>query len=276
MPAIATESREALGHRGLHLYFASQSACASRVRLLLAEKGLAWTGHHLDLLKKENVDPAYFAINPRGLVPTLVDDGQVIIESADIMFYLEDKFPEPGFTSPNEDDRGAMIEWVTRSASQHVAAVKTYAYIKSNARAAAKTPEQVELYYRLQRDPEMIAFHSRHDREDNPFTAQDEARAVATIENVLSGMERVIAANGWLAGPAYSLADMAWATAWRTWTLAGYPLADHPVACEWFERIEARPAWREIARLWADPPKSRLIEFPARKIEAGRADVQIP
>lgn len=273
MPAIATESPEALGHQGLHLYFASQSACASRVRLLLAEKGVAWTGHHIDLLKKENVDPAYFAINPRGLVPTLVDDGQVIIESADIMFYLEKAFPEPRFTPEDSGDRAAMVEWVERSATQHVAAVKTYAYIKSNARAAAKTPEQIELYYRLQKDREMIDFHSRHDRDDDPFTTEDEARAVATIENVLAAMERSVAATGWLAGPAYSLADMAWATSWRTWMLAGYPLENHPSACEWFARVEARPAWGQIAKLWADPPKSRLLEFPAA---AHRPSVQIP
>jgi len=272
MPVIATESREALGHRGLHLYFASQSACASRVRLLLAEKGMAWTGHHLDLLKRENVDPAYFAINPRGLVPTLVDDGQVVIESADIMLYLEHKFPAPSFTPVDPVDRATMRDWVQRSAKQHVAAVKTYAYIKSNARAAKKTSEEIELYYRLQKDPEMIDFHSRHDREGNPFTADDEARAVAAIEEALGQMERAIATDGWLAGPGYSLADMAWATSWRTWTLSGYPLETHPVACEWFARVEMRPAWQEIAKLWASPPQSGPLEFLGRTAPA----VQIP
>jgi len=109
----------------------------------------------------------------------------------------------------------------------------------------------------------MIEFPPRHDRESNPFTAEDEAKAVATIEAVLAAMVARIGASGWLAGPAYSLADMAWAGSWRTWTLAGYPLENHPVACEWFARIEQRPAWREIASLWADPPRERLLRFPA-------------
>jgi len=223
MPLIETHSAEALAHKGLHLYFASQSACASRVRLLLVEKGLPWTGHHIDLQKKENIDPAYFAINPRGLVPTLVDNGRVVIESGDIMLYLERKFPEPGFAPEDPADRAAMEEWVLRSARQHVAAVKTYAYIKSNARVAAKTPEEVELYYRLQKDQEMIDFHSRHDRAGNPFTEEDERRAAETIEGVLAEMKSKIERTGWLAGPSYSLADMAWATSWRTWQLANYP-----------------------------------------------------
>ncbi|MBO9499268.1 MAG: glutathione S-transferase family protein [Novosphingobium sp.] len=261
MPAIPTHSEEAAGLKGLHLFFAAQSACSSRVRLLLAEKGIPWTGHHLDLLKKENVDPAYFAINPRGLVPTLVDDGQVVIESADIMFWLERRFPEPGFTPEGPADRAAMEEWVVRSATDHVKAVKTYAYIRRNAKAAAKTAEEVELYYRLQKDPEMLAFHARHDGTGDPFTEQDLQAAAELIETLMAQMEAAITADGWLAGPAYSLADMAWAAAWRTWELAGYPLDRHPVLCAWFARIADRPAWREIARLWAEPPRERVLQF---------------
>jgi glutathione S-transferase len=97
MPQIESRSAQAQRLKGLNLYFAAQSACASRVRLLLHEKGLAWTGHYIDLLKKENIDPAYFAINPRGLVPTLVHDGKVWIESGDIMLHLERAFPDPSF-----------------------------------------------------------------------------------------------------------------------------------------------------------------------------------
>lgn len=259
MGMIETRSAEALGLKGLHLYFAAQSNCSSRVRLQLAEKGLSWTGHHFDLLKRETIDPAYFAINPRGLVPTLVHDGKVIIESGDIMLYLEEQFPEPGFVPDEPADRAAMEDWVRRSHEQHVAAVKTFAYIRMNARAAAKSPEEVALYYQLQTDREMIEFHSKHDLPGNSFSAEDEQRAIATIEAVLAEMRGRIEATGWLAGPDYSLADMAWATSWRTWDRAGYPLEKHPVVGEWFARIEARPAWQEIAKLWSDPPHQRVM-----------------
>jgi glutathione S-transferase len=261
MGMIETKSEEALGLKGLHLYFAAQSNCSSRVRLQLAEKGLSWTGHHFDLLKRQTIDPAYFAINPRGLVPTLVHDGKVIIESGDIMLYLEEQFPEPGFAPENPADRSVMEDWVRRSHQQHVAAVKTYAYIKMNARLAAKTPEEVELYYKLQKDQEMIDFHSKHDLPGASFSAEDELRAIATIESTLAEMKRRIEATGWLAGLDYSLADMAWATSWRTWERARYPLERHPVVRDWFERIEARPAWQEIAKLWSDPPQQRIQQM---------------
>ena len=76
---------------GLHLYHGAISNCSMRVRMTLIEKGLDWTSHHLDLKKKENISDAYFAINPNGLVPTLIDDGVVHIESNDIIDYLKSK-----------------------------------------------------------------------------------------------------------------------------------------------------------------------------------------
>jgi glutathione S-transferase len=259
MPMIETQSAEARNLRGLHLYFAAQSNCSSRVRLLLAEKGLAWTGHHINLLKRENVDPAFFAINPRGLVPVLVHDGRIINESDDIMLYLEDRFPEPGFTPVDGADRARVEDWVHRAAKQHVPTIKTFAYIRRNAQAAAKTPAEIELYYKLQKDPEMVAFHGKHDLPGQGFTAEDERAATALIESIFAEMAEGIEGTGWLAGPNYSLADMAWAASIRTLGLAGYPLERHPAVMAWFARVEARPAWQEIARLWAQPPEQRIL-----------------
>jgi len=51
--------------------------------------------HPIDLPGNENFRPWFLGINPRGLVPVLVHDGAVHIESNDIIQYLEQKFPEP-------------------------------------------------------------------------------------------------------------------------------------------------------------------------------------
>ena len=50
---------------------------------------LEWQGIHLLHFKW------FMGINPRGLVPVLVDDGKIVIESNDILEYLEAKFPAP-------------------------------------------------------------------------------------------------------------------------------------------------------------------------------------
>ena len=77
----------------LELYHADSSVCAQKVRLALAEKGLEWSGHLLDLMAGDQFRPDYLQINPGAVVPTLIHDGQVIGESTLINEYLDDAFP---------------------------------------------------------------------------------------------------------------------------------------------------------------------------------------
>ena len=79
----------------LELYHHGTSVCAAKVRTVCAEKGLKWTGHYIDILKGEQFAPEYMALNPKAVVPTLVHDGQVIIESAVIDEYLDQAFAAP-------------------------------------------------------------------------------------------------------------------------------------------------------------------------------------
>ena len=82
------------------LYNAPQSTCSQKVRMTLAEKGFPergvdWVDHHVDLGKFEQLDPEYLKLNPNGVVPTLVHDGAVLIESSAIVEYLDEVLPEP-------------------------------------------------------------------------------------------------------------------------------------------------------------------------------------
>jgi maleylpyruvate isomerase len=78
----------------LHGYF--RSSASYRVRIALNLKGLSadHLPHHLR--KGEQRDPAYLAINPQGLVPTLQDDqGAIITQSLAIIEWLEETHPAP-------------------------------------------------------------------------------------------------------------------------------------------------------------------------------------
>jgi maleylpyruvate isomerase len=78
----------------LHGYF--RSSASYRVRIALNLKGLSadQLPHHLR--KGEQRDPAYLAINPQGLVPTLQDDkGAIITQSLAIIEWLDETHPEP-------------------------------------------------------------------------------------------------------------------------------------------------------------------------------------
>ena len=78
----------------LHGYF--RSSASYRVRIALNLKGLSveHLAHHLR--KGEQCAPAYLAINPQGLVPTLENDtGAVITQSLAIIEWLEETHPTP-------------------------------------------------------------------------------------------------------------------------------------------------------------------------------------
>ena len=78
----------------LELYHNINSVCAQKVRIALYEKDRQVTEHLLTLQGDQN-DPAYMKLNPNGVVPTLVHDGNVITESSLILYYIDEEFPDP-------------------------------------------------------------------------------------------------------------------------------------------------------------------------------------
>ena len=105
----------------LELYHSWDSFCSFKVRLCLEEKGLAWTGHHLDLMKFENLRPDYLRLNPAGVVPTLVDNGAVVVESSFINEYLDDTFPEVSLRPESPYEKARMRVWLIRSENEALA-----------------------------------------------------------------------------------------------------------------------------------------------------------
>src|SRR3954469_379720 len=91
------------------LYNAPQSTCSQRVRFVLNAKGLPFVEHKLDLLAGDQLKAEYLAINPNGVVPTLVHDGAIVIDSSVIIEYLDEIAPGPEqFTPATPIARAAM------------------------------------------------------------------------------------------------------------------------------------------------------------------------
>jgi glutathione S-transferase len=72
------------------------------VRIVLAAKNLPWTSHHLSLAKGDQLTAEFKKLNPRGVVPVLVHDGNVIVESSVICAYLDEVFPSPWCKLPDD------------------------------------------------------------------------------------------------------------------------------------------------------------------------------
>ncbi len=93
----------------LELYHNNISVCAQKVRVVLAEKNLPWTSHHLSLAKGDQLTAEFKKLNPRGVVPVLVHDGNVIVESSVICAYLDETFPSPSLMPMNPVERAQPV-----------------------------------------------------------------------------------------------------------------------------------------------------------------------
>jgi maleylacetoacetate isomerase len=79
----------------MELYTYFRSSAAFRVRIALNLKGLAYAAHAIHLRKGEQHEPGYLAVNPQGLLPTLVVDGQRLTQSLALLEFLEERHPAP-------------------------------------------------------------------------------------------------------------------------------------------------------------------------------------
>ncbi|MEM1261389.1 MAG: glutathione S-transferase family protein [Pseudomonadota bacterium] len=249
MPIVEPTNTEVKSYKGLHLYHSGVSNCSMRVRMTLEEKGQPWTSHHLNILKKEHITPEYFGINPNGLVPTLVHDGTVIIESDDIIDYLDDAFPEPPLKPTAGPPRDDMYHWLRRATAIHVQAVKTYIYFKRVGTKMSHSEEEDSKYRSLQKNETLLEFHRKSGSEG--FSEDDVAAAKATLDQCFGEMDTILAEHDWLAGDAFSLADIAWVPLQVTLEkLAGYDFNKLSHVGAWTERLKQRSSYRDGVSKW--------------------------
>ncbi len=92
----------------IRLYDNPFSPFTRKVRMVLAHKGLAFES--IDALALDR-QAALLAVNPRGEVPVLDDDGFIVVDSSDIVAYLEDRSPEPPVFPASARGRARARAW---------------------------------------------------------------------------------------------------------------------------------------------------------------------
>ena len=101
----------------LTLYFAPGSSSMAP-HIALHEIGVAFESHPISFARKETRAPAYLAINPEGMVPTLLIDGRRLTEVAGILFYLAKRFPEAHLLPEDDIEAQAQaVSWMSFLAS---------------------------------------------------------------------------------------------------------------------------------------------------------------
>ena len=100
----------------MKLYDSKLAPNPRRVRIFLAEKGIAVPTEQVDIARKEHKTPEYAAINPLQRIPSLVlDDGTIITESIAICRYFELLRPEPPLFGVGSKDAAIVEMWNRRA-----------------------------------------------------------------------------------------------------------------------------------------------------------------
>lgn len=245
------QTKEVLDWKGLHLFHFSHSTCSQKLRIFLKLKGLDWTSHHLDLARKKHHTPWYMGVNPRGLVPTLVHDGQVIIESNDILAHLEAAFPDP----PLIPDGGSQTTTDLLKAEDdlhHDIRALTFRFVLPNFLAGWREKQQ-QAYAALGSgtvggapDPEKereLAFW-RDVAAKGGVSDERAQRAFQNFRAALSELDARLSVQSHILVERPTLIDIAWYIYARRLRQAGYPIAQmHPAVGRWFQRLDGDPTF---------------------------------
>jgi glutathione S-transferase len=249
------KTREVLDWKGVHVLHFTGSSCSQKLRIFLNLKGIPWESHHIDLPGNENFRPWFLGINPRGLVPVLVHDGAVHIESNDIIEHLEKSFPAPRLIPEgHENEVSALLKheddlhldlrtlsfkfvFAPPGPPKPAEMLKSYAENGSGTVQGAPDPEK-----RIQ-----IEFWERTAKEG--FTDEAARASARKFRAEFDALDKRLAAQPYLMGESLSVLDIAWFIYAFRLSLAGYPFARlHPSVNAWKDKLLARPEFaKEIA-----------------------------
>lgn len=227
------------------LHHAWRSSASRRVRLCLEEKGLAYQGHVINMAAMEHHSPAYLAINPDGVVPTIIHDGLPLHESGTICEFLDETYPDPPLRPASPYDRALMRNWI-----RHIDGLIHNLIIfnwRHHLQQVASQWSDDELAAKLKAIPSKERQDSWLRVARKPYTEEERATARAKLIGLLDRMESALSTSDWLVGQAYSIADIAAVPFVKRIDeeIAPDQLSEnmHPRVNEWWQTVEARPAY---------------------------------
>ena len=271
-------SREVLEWTGLHLFHYPMSSCSQKLRIYLAMKAIAWTPHMVDLSRNESYGVWFMGVNPRGMVPTLVADGAVYVESNDILAELERRFPEPVLWPSDKADE-IYTALADEDALHHDLRRLSFRFVHGRA-GTTKTPELLATY----RDQGSTTVGGKQDtskRLEISFYENlaecglgDEACRVSAsrFRIAFDKHEETLGSAHYLFGQTVTVIDIAWFVYAHRLVLGGYPLERlHPRVDAWYRDLLADPVW--LSEVEPTPIIARHVQSVRTRNELAGVDL---
>jgi glutathione S-transferase len=228
----------------LMLYHHPVSTCSQKVRLALAEKRLQFDQHIIDWSTLEHLSDWYLAINPNGVVPTLVHGGQSILDSSVICEYLEEVYPDAPISPYDAKDRAAMRAWMRYFEEVPTVAIRIPSFNKLFVKPLKVDRSAADFDAMTERMP--LRKHFYRQMHDTGFSEQSTRDSMERLRKTLERVAGALAdRRPFLLGEQYTIADILLIpTVVRMEDLGLANLwSDLPAVQGWFERIQARPSF---------------------------------
>jgi glutathione S-transferase len=234
----------------IELYLNWNAVCAMKVVLCLAEKNLQPVIHHIDLSKFEQHAPDYLKLNPGGVVPTMVHEGTVILESTVMLEYLDDRFPTPPLRPADPVLRAKMRMWGKLVDDQVHPSIRpiTFTQIVTERARAMSEEDRAAM---LARTPKKEIAELWQRVANAPYSDEELGYYLHKIEDALDRMEASLQTSTWLLGEQYTLADIGMTPYLRRLDQLGKSALwqARPAVVKWFGRIQARPSYAAMDEL---------------------------
>ena len=192
----------------MKLYNVAYSGNSYKVRLLLAQVGIACDIVEIDILQGESRTPEFLKINPNGRTPVLDDNGFVLAESNAILAYLA---RGTKFLPEDRQRWGLVFQWLFFEQYSHEPYIATSRFL-------------------LQHKPD----------------TRERAAALAVRRDsgwaALKVMEGHLSKNDFFVTD-YSIADIALFAYTHVSHEGGFPLDDFPKIRAWIERVKTQPGF---------------------------------
>jgi glutathione S-transferase len=226
----------------LELYHSPFSTCSQKVHLCLAEKGLAYVDRIISFSAQDHLTDAYLAINPNGVVPTLIDDGMPIIDSSVICEYIDEIAPEPALMPSSALGRGRVRAWMRYLEEVPTKAIRVPSF---NGLFSDHLQQMGQDNFENLADQLPLRKHFYLKMQNGRFSDAELQESFEGLIQTITRAELSLSKGTWLVGEQFTIADILLIPTMVRMEDMGFAhlWVDSPKVTSWYSRVRQRPSF---------------------------------